>query len=93
MFFSALAEAYLEAGELDKAAQHFKKVLDMALGRHEAGDIYARCFFGLGRVFEQKGEIKRAKEQYQRFLSLWEGGDPGLPEVAEARERLLALDR
>jgi len=93
LFFSTLAEAYLEAGELDKAAQHFKKVLDMALGRHEAGDIYARCFFGLGRVFEQKGEINQAKEQYQRFLSLWEGGDPDLPEVAEARERLLALDR
>ncbi|MBW1790886.1 MAG: tetratricopeptide repeat protein [Deltaproteobacteria bacterium] len=93
LFFSTLAEAYLEAGELDKAAQYFKKVLNMALGRHQAGDIYARCFYGLARVFDQKGEIKQAKEQYQHFLNLWEGGDPGLPGVAEARERLQALNR
>jgi Tfp pilus assembly protein PilF len=93
LFYGTLAEAYLEAGELEQAAEHFRKVLDMALGRHRDGDIYARCLLGLGRVFERKGEVEPAREQYRRFLDLWGEGDPGLPGVAEARERLLALER
>ena len=93
LFYSTLAEAYLEAGELDRAAGFFRRVVDMTLGRHQNGDVYARCLYGLGRVYEQKGEPGRAREQYRRFLGLWEHSDPGLPEVAEARERLLALDR
>jgi tetratricopeptide (TPR) repeat protein len=59
-----------------------------------SGDIaraYARSFYELGKIYEQKGWKGKAIEQYEKFLDLWKDADPGFPEVAEARLRLTKL--
>jgi hypothetical protein len=35
--------------------------------------------------------ISKAIENYEKFLTLWGYADPGLPEVADARERVPSL--
>jgi TolB-like protein/Tfp pilus assembly protein PilF len=39
-------------------------------------------------VFREMGELERAQAEYRRFLDLWRGADPRLPELAEARRYL-----
>jgi tetratricopeptide (TPR) repeat protein len=45
----------------------------------------------LGKIYEQQGDTTKAIEHYEKFLDLWNDADSGLPEVADARERLSAL--
>ena len=46
----------------------------------------SRAVLGLARAHRNSGNALGAKAAYQRFLSNWKSADPGLPELAEARE-------
>lgn len=46
----------------------------------------SRALLGLARAHRNSGNALGAKAAYQRFLSNWKSADPGLPELAEARE-------
>ncbi len=39
----------------------------------------------------QKDQKGKAIYNYEKFLSFWKHADPGLPEVADARERVAKL--
>jgi tetratricopeptide (TPR) repeat protein/tRNA A-37 threonylcarbamoyl transferase component Bud32 len=90
-YFEQLGLAHFRAGDLDKARESFEKVLASTYGRLYFGDCYARSFYMLGTIFEQKGDKLKAVENYQKFLDLWKNADPGLPEVGDARKRLAGL--
>ena len=53
--------------------------------------ILARYY--LGQVYEATGKSQQAIEEYQSFLSHFEGGGTALPEVAQARSVLKKLMR
>ena len=91
MFLNALALAYSKKGELDKARDDFEKILRLTWGRYYYGDIYARSFYQLGRIYGQLGDKAKAAENYQKFLDRWKDADPGLPEVEDARKRMAGL--
>ena len=91
LYFEPLALAYFKSGDLEKARQEYDKILALTTGRLGYGDIYARSFYMLGKIAEQKGDKVNARERYQKFLGLWKDADPGLPEVADARKRLAGL--
>jgi hypothetical protein len=63
----------------------------MTYGRKNHGDIYAKSFYMLGKIYEELGKKREARRNYERFLELWKNADPGLPEVDDARARLEAL--
>jgi tetratricopeptide (TPR) repeat protein len=90
-FLDSLALAYQLAGNLDKAEETYRKITELNTGRLGSGDVYARSFYELGKIFEQKGKKAEAVEHYQKFLDIWKDADAGLPEVEDARRRLAGL--
>ena len=91
LFIEGLALAYFGSGELDKAGAEYRKIKALTTGRLSYGDIYARSFYMLGRIAEQKGDKASASESYAKFLTLWKDADPGLPEPEDAKKRLAGL--
>jgi tetratricopeptide (TPR) repeat protein len=91
LFIAPLALAYYKAGDLEKARQEYEKITSLTTGRLSYGDIYAKSFYMLGRIYQEKGWEGKAIEHYEQFLELWKDADPGIPEVEDARERLEKL--
>ena len=91
LFLDGLAEAYYKSGDLTQAEKGYEKIASLSMGRLNFGDIYAKSFYMLGKIVELQGDKPRAVTNYRKFLDLWKDADPGLPEPAEARKRLEAL--
>ena len=85
-----LAKAYFLSGNLEKAQGAYEAILSFRT-RYWSGDIYVESFYMLGKIWEEKGDAAKAIEHYEKFLRLWKNADPGLPEVADAENRLAAL--
>ncbi len=83
--------AYYKMGDLDKAQEEYEKITSLTTGRIYYGDIYAKSFYMLGKICEEKEWKGKAIEHYEKFLSLWKDADPGLPEVDYAKKRLAGL--
>jgi tetratricopeptide (TPR) repeat protein len=90
-FYEGLALAFYEAGNLERALEWYEEILSLTSGRLLHGDIYAKSFYMLGRIYEQKGWQGKAIENYEKFLDLWKNADQGIPEVEEAKQHLIAL--
>ncbi len=93
LFMDSLAQAYFQAGNRDKARREFEKILSLTTGRLYFGDIYARSFYMIGRIFEEEGHNADAREHYEKFLDLWKDADPDLPELEDAQKRLARLGK
>ena len=78
-------------GNLDEAVSEYDKIARLTSGRIFYGDIYAKSFFSLGKLYQQKKWLGKAIENYQKFLNLWQDADPGISEVADAKKQLLVL--
>jgi serine/threonine protein kinase/Tfp pilus assembly protein PilF len=83
--------AYYKMGDLGKAQGEYEKIMTLTGGRISHGDTYAKSFYMLGKIYEQKGWKGKALEHYERFLDLWKDADPGITEVEDARKRLAGL--
>jgi len=90
-YHDSLALAYHKIGELDKAKEEYERITRLTTGRLYYGDVYAKSFYMLGKIYEKKGWEGKAIEQYEKFLDLWKDADPGIAEVDEARQRLTGL--
>jgi serine/threonine protein kinase/predicted Zn-dependent protease len=89
-----LARAYSKNGNLDKAAETYEKIRFLAYNRRDNGDIYAKSFFHLGKIYQQKGLTVKAIENYNRFIRLWQECDPVFqPLVKDARKRVAQLTK
>lgn len=90
-YYDSLALAFFRAKDYENARKWYEKILDLTSGRISYGDNYAKSFFMLGRIYEQKGWKGKAIESYRKFLDLWKEADPAIPEIKDARLRLIAL--
>jgi len=91
LFIDPLALAYYKSGNLEKAREEYEKIISLTTGRLEHGDIYAKSFYMLGKIYEQQGNTAKAIDHYEKFLDLWKDADPGIAEVENAKERLAGL--
>jgi tetratricopeptide (TPR) repeat protein/tRNA A-37 threonylcarbamoyl transferase component Bud32 len=90
-YIESLAKAYAASGDIDRAQENYEKITSTVVNRLSFGDVYARSFYELGKIYEQKDWKGKAIEQYEKFLDLWKNADPGLLEVEDARKRLEEL--
>jgi tetratricopeptide (TPR) repeat protein len=90
-FVDSLAFAYYEAGNLERAKEEYELITTLTWGRIHDGDLYARSFYMLGKIYEELGEKGEAKANYERFLDLWKDADSGIAEVEDAKKRLAGL--
>jgi tetratricopeptide (TPR) repeat protein len=91
LFIDPLASAYHRTGDLDRAREEYEKITKLTTGRLDYGDIYAKSFYMLGKIYQKKGWKGKAIEHYEKFLDLWKDADPGIAEVEDAKKRLAGL--
>jgi tetratricopeptide (TPR) repeat protein len=90
-FMGPLAYAYYKTGELEKAQEMYEQIISLTVGRLHWGYEFAKSFYILGKIFEQKGWKGKAIEHYEKFLELWKNADSGIVEVEDAKKRLAGL--
>jgi tetratricopeptide (TPR) repeat protein len=91
-FLDPLARVYLESGNMEKAQTLFEEIISLTMARHCTGDVYAKAFYELGKIYQQKGQNDKAVEHYNKFINLWKNCDPIFQSmVEEARKRLSEL--
>jgi tetratricopeptide (TPR) repeat protein len=91
-YLDGLASACLEMGDVDNALKNYENIAFLTYSRQAWGDLYARSFYNLGKIYEQKGLNGKAAENYEKFINLWKDCDPRFrPLVEHARKRLTAL--
>jgi tetratricopeptide (TPR) repeat protein len=83
-------EAYLQAGRGREAAAEFQKVLGHR-GVAFADPMGALAHLQLGRAYVLSGDITRAKNAYQDFLTLWKDADVDIPVLKQARAEYAKL--
>lgn len=63
LFIEPLALAYYKSGDVEKAREEYERILSLTTGRLYFGDIYAKSFYMLGRIYQEKGWEGKAMEQ------------------------------
>ncbi len=91
LFIDSLANAYYKSGSFDEALAEYESITKLTTGRLYYGDIYARSFYMLGKIYEEQGDTARAIEHYEKFFDLWKDADPGIAEVEDTKKGLAAL--
>jgi tetratricopeptide (TPR) repeat protein len=74
-------ELLLQVNRPTEAVTRFDRVLARTPNR-------SRALLGLARAYRNAGDAANARAAYQRFLTNYRLADPGMPDVAEARDAL-----
>ena len=72
----------------NEAARWFERITESTTEHISWPILYVRRFYFLGRIHENRGEMEKAREHYQRFVDFWRDGDLDRERVEEARARL-----
>jgi tetratricopeptide (TPR) repeat protein/predicted Ser/Thr protein kinase len=85
------ARALQAGGQRDKAIAEYERLVSPDPSAREGAIVHPFSRFRLALLYESKGEIDRAVEQYEGALKVWRNADPGLPEIATAKKKLSLL--
>ena len=85
------ARAYHATGELEKALDEYKRLVDIGRESQSRRLIYPKYYYCLAKLYERLADLDEAKKYYEKFLFLWKDADPGIAEVDDARKRLAGL--
>ncbi|MBE3112750.1 MAG: tetratricopeptide repeat protein, partial [Acidobacteria bacterium] len=86
-----VARALLKKGETGKAIAEYERLVSPDAAAREKALVHPFSRIRLAALYEAKGDLDRAVEQYEIAVKGWKGADPGLPEVAAARKKLTLL--
>jgi tetratricopeptide (TPR) repeat protein len=85
--------AHDRAGHADSAIAYYERfVRTLVAEPFDDAVLRPATHFRLGELYEARGELPKAAEQYAEFARLWKNADPELqPKVREARARMARL--
>ncbi len=99
-----LSRSYYEVGRYAQAIEAVRRLQGIHSNFEEwdmdAGSPYynltraiyfPKSFNLLGKIYEMKGDPKKAIQNTKKFLDLWKDADPGLQDLIDAKERLARL--
>jgi tetratricopeptide (TPR) repeat protein len=86
-----LARAYYQKGELDKALDEYKKLINFTPVGKARYLVNPRYHYRLAKISEEKGLFEDAIQQYQKFLEIWKDADESLPDLLDAQLRFERL--
>jgi serine/threonine protein kinase/tetratricopeptide (TPR) repeat protein/TolB-like protein len=84
-FRDGTARTLAARGNIDGAIDAYRQLLALDVTQKWTAILEPRLVLQLARLLDRKGDRTAARQEYQRFLDLWQNADPGLPELAEAR--------
>jgi tetratricopeptide (TPR) repeat protein len=87
------ARAWLKAGGVDSAITTYEQFMSPRSGGGRVHIISPVFHLRLGTLYEKRGQLEKAKDQYQILLRIWRNADVDLPEFAEVKSRLAKLKR
>jgi tetratricopeptide (TPR) repeat protein len=90
-FHDGLARVKVASGDVKGAIEIYRQLITPDISQKWTTILEPRFVFELAKLLEQSGDRAGAREQYERFLTLWKRADPGLAELQEARRRLKQL--
>lgn len=88
---NSLAEAYVRFNRPQKAIAEYERMISFDSTATDRYLVNPRYHYFLGILYENNQMKDKAAEQYQKFLNVCEGADPGLPELSDAKKRLAGL--
>jgi tetratricopeptide (TPR) repeat protein/predicted Ser/Thr protein kinase len=83
---------YAGLGRVGDAVAMYQEAL-VTYDESRATDVIATVLvhYWLGMAYEESGWNDKAIRQYETFLDIWKDADPGLPDVEDAKARLVRL--
>ena len=78
-YTDSLGLAYYKAGDFENAREVYESMASPDISKFDAGDLYAKSFYMLGKIHEQKGDTAPAIAHYEKFLDLWKDAAPRPP--------------
>jgi tetratricopeptide (TPR) repeat protein len=91
-YLNSIASAHMRARDLENAKANYERIVSLTYGKLQYGDIYAKSFYWLGKIYQNQGLNDRAVEYYTKFLNLWKESDIGLEETNDAKTQLSSLN-
>ena len=85
------ARAWFNVGVIDSAIATYELLMSPRSGGGRVNITSPVLHLRLGALYEKKGELEKARNQYQTLLRIWNNPEKNLPELAEARSRLAHL--
>ncbi len=82
------ARAYLKKGARDLAIKEYERLVSPAAKDRDGALIHPFSRLRLAELYEAKGDLDKAAEQYQKLALVWKRADPSLAEVARVRSKL-----
>lgn len=86
-----LPRIYIQKGELDKAIAEYERLITYNPTSKDRRLINPKYHYKLAKLYEEKGWLGKANDQYEKFLEIWKDADADLPELVDAKKRLSKL--
>ncbi len=85
------ARCWLAKGRADKAIVEYERLVSPEAAARESALIHPFSRLRLAGLYEAKGDLDRAVEQYEILVQTWKDADPGVTEAKAAKKKFSEL--